>query len=116
MKRLIKLAVLGGLAYLGWEYAQRMRAEAEDPGKLEPSSVYTPPPPAAPAPARVEAVQEPEAGEPAASIEPAASSSSGAPAAKASKAELYELAKELGIKGRSKMSRAELERAIHDAS
>ena len=33
----------------------------------------------------------------------------------ASKAELYERAQELGIKGRSKMSKAELEQAIRDA-
>ncbi len=39
-------------------------------------------------------------------------SSSGMP----SKAELYERAKELGIEGRSKMSKQQLERAISEAS
>lgn len=38
------------------------------------------------------------------------------PSAKATKAELYEIATELGIKGRSKMSKAELTKAIEQAS
>ena len=55
MKRLIKLAVLGAIAYLGWEYVQRMRAEAEDPGQLDPRSVYKPRPRPAGARSRAEA-------------------------------------------------------------
>jgi hypothetical protein len=109
MKRLIKLAVLGAIAYLAWEYVQRMRAEAEDPGRLDPHSVYKPPPSAQPEP-------DPAPKAEAAPAEPTEPSSPDGPPANASKAELYQLAKELDIKGRSKMSRTQLERAIRDAS
>jgi hypothetical protein len=87
MSRLLKLAVLGGIGYALWKL---LNDEGAD--KVQPA---TPVPPTAAAP-------------------PASNggSSSGAP----SKAELYERAKELGIEGRSKMSKQQLERAISEAS
>jgi hypothetical protein len=87
MSRLLKLALLGGIAYVLW--------------KLLSDGYPNAPREAAPAPER--------------STEPA-SPNGGSSSASPSKAELYERAKELGIEGRSKMSKQQLERAIGEAS
>jgi hypothetical protein len=97
MSRLLKLAFLGGIGYALWKL-------------LSDGFPYTP---REPAPAPV----SPTAPAPPADTKPAASSSNGGSSSSApSKAELYERAKELGIEGRSKMSKQQLERAISDAS
>ena len=96
MSRLLKLAFLGGIGYALWKL-------------LSDGFPYTPREPS-PAPVR------PMAPAPAADTKPAATSSNGGSSSGSpSKAELYERAKELGIEGRSKMSKQELERAISEA-
>jgi hypothetical protein len=88
--RLLKTLVLGALAYGGYVYLRRL-LDQQGPGEAP---------------------------------QPTASSSSSPPASRSSssngdgtpsKAELYERAQELDIKGRSKMSKDELERAIRNA-
>ena len=97
MSRLLKLAALGGIGYALWKL-------------LSDGFPYTPRE-AAPAPVR------PTAPAPPADTKPAAGSANGgSSSAGPSKAELYERAKELGIEGRSKMSKQQLERAIGEAS
>ena len=94
MRRLVRTAVLAALGYALWELLKRTR-ESESAVEPVASSGVVPkaPPPKAPA---------------------AASGPNGA-APPASRADLYARAQELGIEGRSKMSRAQLERAIADA-
>lgn len=87
MARLLKTLVLAAIAYALWQYLKTVLSEPE------PEPVGTAP--VAPAPER-----------------PASSNGGGSAR---SKAELYEEAQRLGIKGRSKMSKADLERAIRDA-
>jgi hypothetical protein len=88
MPRLLKLAFLGGIAYALWKL-------------LNDGFPYTPKEPV-PAPVRP--------------AEPAPSSANGGTSTSSpTKAELYERAQSLGIEGRSKMSKAELERAIRDS-
>jgi hypothetical protein len=97
MSRLLKLAFLGGIGYALWKL-------------LSDGFPYTPREPAA-TPVR------PSSPAPAADTKQAASSSNGgSTSGTPSKAELYERAKELGIEGRSKMSKQQLERAIGEAS
>jgi hypothetical protein len=88
MSRLLKLAFLGGVGYVLWKL-------------LNDGFPYTPREPA-PAPVR-----------PAEPAPPAANG--GTSTSSPTKAELYERAQSLGIEGRSKMSKAELERAIREA-
>jgi hypothetical protein len=100
MSRLLKLAVLGGIGYALWKL-------------LNSGFPYTPREPVEPVPAPV----RPTAPAPPAATKPAAAPASngdGSPSSP-SKAELYERAKELGIEGRSKMTKQQLERAIADA-
>jgi len=88
MSRLLKTLTFAGIGYGLWVWLRGVLDEpAQSVGQTE--SVK----PAKPAKA------------------PAASSNGGA----TTKAELYERAQELDIEGRSKMSKAELERAIRDA-
>ena len=90
MSRLLRTAALAGAAYGLWVWLKSLIDEPPHPiGQEAPSE---------PTPQSV-------------SGESAASSIGGA----ATKAELYERAQELDIEGRSKMSKAELERAIRDA-
>ena len=90
MSRLLKLACLGAIGYALWKL-------------LSDGFPYTPRGEPAPAP-------------PAATESAATSSNGGSSSSSPSKAELYERAKELGIEGRSKMSKRQLERAIGEAS
>jgi len=87
MARLLKTLTLAGIGYGLWVWLKGMLDEPPHPIERE-----APTEPAKPAPS-------------------SASSNGGA----ATKAELYERAQELDIEGRSKMSKAELERAIRDA-
>jgi hypothetical protein len=97
MSRLLKLAFLGGIGYVVW----RLLKEGFPNAPKEPAST----------PVR------PTAAAPAADTKPAPSSSNGGSSpGSPSKAELYERAKELGIEGRSKMTKQQLERAISEAS
>jgi hypothetical protein len=98
MNRLLKLTALIGAGYALW----RLLREAKD-GQ-------------APRPALDRGVES-AAAEPTPEPAPAQpqTKSSGPSGGTASKADLYERAKALGIEGRSKMSKAELERAIRDA-
>lgn len=96
MSRLLKLAAVAGAGYALWKL-------------LTDGLPYTPREPA-PEPVR------PTAAAPPADIKPASTSASSRNGGSSpSKAELYERAKELGIEGRSKMSKQQLERAIADA-
>jgi hypothetical protein len=92
--RLLRTAVLAGIAYVLWQYLKTVLEE--------------------PAPQLAPADPAPPAETPEPNPSPAAERSNGAGAGR-SKAELYEEAQRLGIKGRSKMSKAELERAVRDA-
>ena len=96
MSRLLKLAFLGGIGYALWRL-------------LNDGFPYTPREPV-PTPVR------PTEPAPPADTKPAASSANGGTSSSSpTKAELYERAQSLGIEGRSKMSKTELERAIRDA-
>jgi hypothetical protein len=99
MRGLVRILVLAGFAYAWWELLKRAQAADESRWETQPaqpdrSEPKTSAPSSSPAPAQ-----------------PAPASGSGNGA---TKAELYERATELGIKGRSKMSKAELERAIRE--
>ena len=103
MARLLRTALLAGIAYALWQYVKTVLEEPAP--QLAPAGPASPaPPPAA------ETSPTPETRQ--SNPSPAAERSNGAGR---SKAELYEEAQRLGIKGRSKMSKAELERAIRDA-
>lgn len=92
MSRLLKTLTFAGIAYGLWVWLRGVLDEPAQPvGQTE--SVKPAKPPKA----------------------PAASSNGGATTKATTKAELYERAQELDIEGRSKMSKAELERAIRDA-
>lgn len=117
MRRMLRTLILAGFAYAAWELIKRAMAErgrGPSPAPRVPAS-QTPPPPPAPGPAPEAA----KAAAPEATKEPEAERKAAAPGAlngaHPSKADLYERAQQLGIKGRSKMSKAELERAIHEA-
>lgn len=100
MKKQMAIGIAGASAALiaGWKLVQQMTDREE--GSLDPVSV-APGMPAEPA-------KKAEA-EAAAGVEPKPAAT---PSSKASKAELYEIAQDLGIEGRSKMSKAELIKAI----
>ena len=114
MSRALRILTLAGVAYVLWEY---LKDTMGDKGPNRPAG------PVASGPLR-----PPQAGTgPAAPAENEAGAEDSAPAENeagaedsagegATKAELYERATELGIKGRSSMSKAELERAIRAAS
>lgn len=94
MSRLLRTAALAGVAYGLWVWLKSLLDEPPHPlGQDDPPT---------PAPKQKQK-SEPSSG--------ASSNGGGA----ATKAELYERAQELDIEGRSKMSKAELERAIRDA-
>lgn len=107
MRRMLRTLILAAFAYAAWELIKRAMAEQGRGPSPAPGAApsQTPSPPPAPSP---EAEKKPEAEKMAAA--PAALNGAGP-----SKAKLYERAQQLGIKGRSKMSKAELERAIHEA-
>jgi hypothetical protein len=102
MSRALRILTLAGVAYVLWEYLKETMGDKGPnrpagpvaSGPLSPPQAGTGPA----APAENEAGAEDSAGE------------------GPTKAELYERATELGIKGRSSMSKAELERAIRAAS
>ncbi|HEX2359560.1 MAG TPA: hypothetical protein VHH72_07060 [Solirubrobacterales bacterium] len=102
MGRLLRTAVLAAIAYALWQYLKTVLDE--------PQPQLSPVGPEQPAPPRSEASQATPESNPSAAAE-----RSNGGGARRSKAELYEEAQRLGIKGRSKMSKAELERAIRDA-
>jgi hypothetical protein len=91
LRRLFLLAALGALAAWLKQVLDQAELPAQEteagPSRVEPPSENAEPPSETPAASR------PSGGEP-------------------TKAELYERAQELGVKGRSKMSKAELLRAI----
>ncbi|MBM3665930.1 MAG: plasmid stabilization protein [Actinobacteria bacterium] len=105
MSKLLKAAALAGAGYAIWRLL-RSAGNGQGPAPaLDLPPTEAPRRPGGPAPAA-----KPSSASPA----PSAGSANGAAGAP-SKAELYERAKELGIEGRSKMTKAELERAIRDA-
>ena len=105
MKKQVAIGIAGASAALiaGWQLVRQMADP--DEGAMDPLSAV----PGMPAEPAKEAEPENAAG-----AEPVAGA--GAPPARASKAELYEIAQDLGIEGRSKMSKAELIKAIEAAS
>lgn len=107
MSRLLKTAVtVAGAGYALWRL---LRSASGGPAPvLEPAPTEAPRSAARPGPAAKRSPASPQ------SPAPAAGPTKGA-AGSPSKAELYERAKQLGIEGRSKMSKAELQRAIRDA-
>ena len=91
MSRLLRTAALAGVAYGLWVWLKSLLDEPPHPiGQDDPP---------APSPKQTSG----------------GSSSASSNGGGATKAELYERAQELDIEGRSKMSKAELERAIRDA-
>lgn len=104
MKKQVAVGIAGASAVLiaGWQLVRQMTENEE--GTTDPVSV------APGMPAEPEKKQEAEA---AAGVTPRPAA--GKPPAKASKAELYEIAQDLGVEGRSKMSKAELIKAIEAA-
>ena len=103
LRLLTAAAVIGGAVVF---LKRLMEGQAEGPTA----------PPEAEAPARTEATRE--TGAPASSgafSSPTRASGSSASNGEPTKAELYERAQELGIEGRSKMSKRELLRAIEAA-
>ena len=118
MKKKLAFSIAGATAAVigGWKLVQQLVDSGDDgrPAPAAPAPRATPKPaPAAPSPA----VPEPAAGPDTAVSEtsPETADPDG-PDKETSKAELYDLATELGIKGRSKMSKKELRKAIRDAS
>ena len=95
MRRLVRIAVLAALGYAFWELFKRTRESESAVEPVSSSGVV----PKAPPPKTPVADPGPNGAGP-----------------KPSKADLYARAQELGIEGRSKMSRTQLERAIADAS
>ena len=97
MSRLLRTAALAGIAYGLWVWLKGLLDEPPHPVGQEPPTGATP--------------QQSKAAPARKSESKSASSNGGA----STKAELYERAQKLDIEGRSKMSKAELERAIRDA-
>lgn len=91
----VVVATVVAVAVVGWRFIESVLTEAEQ-----------------------ELDREDLRAEPASAPAPAKSAAKSAPAAPAgaTKAELYEIATKLNIKGRSKMSKAELAKAIKNAS
>ncbi len=104
MKKQFALGIAGASAVLvaGWRLVQQMTDR--DEGAMDPVSVA----PGMPAEPAKKAKAEAEAG---VAPRPAATT----PSPNSSKAELYEIAQDLGVEGRSKMSKAELIKAIEAA-
>ena len=105
MKKQVAIGIAGASAILvaGWRLVRQMTDREEV--VMDPVSVA----PGMPAEPAKKAEAEASAG-----VTP--NPSPAAPSPKASKAELYEIAQDLGIEGRSKMSKAELIKAIEAAS
>ncbi|MBK5232298.1 MAG: Rho termination factor N-terminal domain-containing protein [Thermoleophilia bacterium] len=103
MKKRVAIGIAGASAVLiaGWRLVQQMTDR--DEAVMDPVSV-APGMPAEPSKKKAET---------ASGVTPKPAGK--APSAKASKAELYEIAQDLGIEGRSKMSKAELIKAIEAA-
>ena len=113
MSRPIRILALAGLAWALWELLRRVRDEqaAAPAGSGEPAGTSggeSGAPSQAPA-SRLSGAEEASRGPEAVGSPNGTGSGTGA-----SKAELYERAQRLGIKGRSKMTKAELERAIRE--
>jgi hypothetical protein len=118
------VTVLGGAGFIAWRFLREAPSVLD---KLKPGALKQEEPGASggPGPAALQAGGSASPGSAASSgsADPGSASSgiSGAGAssangkAAATKAELYERAKQLGIEGRSKMSKRDLERAIRDA-
>ena len=114
MKKKLAFSIAGATAAVigGWKLVQQLVDSGDD---IHPA-------PAAPAPRATPASPTPAAPEPAAGPDTTVSEASPEPAdsdvpdKETSKSELYDMATELGIKGRSKMSKKELRKAIRDAS
>jgi len=108
MKKQVAIGIAGASAVLiaGWRLVEKMTDR--DEMVMDPVSVA----PGMPAEPAKKAEVETAAG-----VTPTAAEASPAtaPPAKASKAELYEIAQDLGVEGRSKMSKAELIEAIEAA-
>ena len=114
MKKKLAFSIAGATAAVigGWKLVQQLVDSGDD---IHPA-------PAAPAPRATPASPTPAAPEPAAGPDTTVSEASPEPAdsdvpdKETSKSELYDMATELGIKGRSKMSKKELRKAIRDSS
>ena len=119
MKKKLAFSIAGATAAVigGWKLVQQLVDSGDDihPAPAAPAPRATPaaPTPAAPTPAAPEPAAGPDTTVSEASPEPA---DSDVPDKETSKSELYDMATELGIKGRSKMSKKELRKAIRDAS
>lgn len=104
MKKVVALTIAGAAAALvaGWRRVQRDNAIDHPHGTGPSTGTPVPEPATAPEPSGK-------------ASEPPAAGGRPDPGDDATKAELYELAQELDIDGRSKMSKAELLRAIREA-
>lgn len=100
MLRLLKTLAVGALAYGGYVAVKKLLDE-QDQETGSSSTTPTTSPSSSSSPSR------PASSTPASTV----SNGDGGP----SKAELYEQAQKLDIKGRSKMSKSELERAVREA-
>lgn len=107
MSRALRILTLAGVAYVLWEY---LKDTMGDKGPNRPAGPVT----AAPAPPP-QGDTGPAAPPPDSAAPEKAAAAEGSAGEGPTKAELYERATELGIKGRSSMSKAELERAIREA-
>ncbi len=117
MKKKLAFSIAGATAAVigGWKLVQQLVDRDDDghptPADTAPSAApepsAAPDPPPAPVPASGPVVEDDESPKPSESVEPDKETS---------KSELYDMATELGIKGRSKMSKKELRKAIRDAS
>lgn len=99
-------ATVVAVAVVGWRFIESVLAEAEEELDREP---FRPEPDKAPTPSPTPRAKPTKA------AGTAARQGAAIPAG-ATKAELYEIATKLKIKGRSKMSKAELAKAIKNAS
>lgn len=100
--RAVVVATVVAVAVVGWRFIESVLTEAE--GELEREDF------------RAESAGSPAPAAPAKSAAKSAAKSGSAVPTGATKAELYEIATKLNIKGRSKMSKAELAKAIKNAS
>jgi hypothetical protein len=116
MRRILRTLILAAFAYAAWELIKGAMAEQGHGTSPAPAPSQTPPPPApSPAPEASPAPSPAPEAEKAPEAEQKSAAYSARNGADPSKADLYQRAQQLGIKGRSKMSKAELERAIHEA-
>lgn len=114
MKKKLAFSIAGATAAMigGWKLVQQL-VDRGDEGHPAPAASA---PAAAPKPAAAPPAPPVPVSEPVAPDDSAETATAGEPGKETSRSELYDMATELGIKGRSKMSKKELRKAIRDAS